>query len=278
MLRRAARAEDSFPLIRRQAPFQAENFDLLEAAREVPTGLEQGDPLGVAQKNRGVILHLGEFIGPQVDGMREHGLRTSEIHKAPKGVVAAEIHQRSGAILFRIGEPVEEKPVQAGGAARSAVADNSMQTPDFAELTGIELGLERVHRGPPGHLVVHHHLDAVFSGEIADFYGILVRGSKRLLEDDVHVAGGAILDDLEMAVVLNESPDDERLFLVDHLAVIREDQIAAQTALDRFLNQRRFGFGHTHQPGGLAFHHFSELAPYVGVDHADNRNGGLLRR
>lgn len=78
--------------------------------------------------------------------------------------------------------------------------------------------------------------------QLLNLEGVAPLAGQGLLEDHVHFARGAILDDLEVAVVLDERPDDLRLRLVDHLAPVRMEGAFRRATAFRFGDRFRFGF------------------------------------
>src|SRR5438094_352155 len=96
--------------------------------------------------------------------LREDRLGAAQIPERPERVVTAEVHERAGAVLFWVSEPIEEIPAYAAGAG-AAVPDDAVQAPDLAQRAGIGLRFGRVIGRPPGHLVVHQDFDVVLAGQ-----------------------------------------------------------------------------------------------------------------
>ncbi len=86
--------------------------------------------------------------------LREDRLGAAQIPERPERVVTAEVHERAGAVLFRVGQPLEEISAHTGGAG-AAVPDDAVQPPDLAQRAGVGLRFGCVVGRPPGHLVVH---------------------------------------------------------------------------------------------------------------------------
>ena len=149
------------------------------------------------------------------------------------------------------------------------MSHDSVQPPDLAQRAGIGLRFGRVIGRPPGHLVVHQDFDVVLAGQLLYFQRVMIRGGQRLLEDHVYLARGAGLNDFQMAVVLYERPDDVRLGFVQHLLVVVEERNLGE-ALMGFGDQVGNGLGDAGQFRVFSVQHRLEVAPDMGVHHADD--------
>jgi len=165
-------------------------------------------------RSRAEMNHLG------VDA-----LGAAHVPERPQGVVAAEIHKRAAAVLSgSVSQskkylPVPPEPGPPWPRCRA----------------GATPGPPRRHRSASwprnwratSHLVVAHDLDAAVAGEIGHRQRILISGCQGLLVDDVDVARGAFLQDLEVPLFSTKAHTISGLASSSIFVIVEEGNVGA---------------------------------------------------
>src|SRR6185503_10146958 len=154
-----------------------------------------------------VGIDVGVNLGLVLVGDGGDGLGSFAVHEPGHEVdaVAAEVVEGAGAVLLRVGEPLEEFWLNVDLLwAFVAVVDDDAA--DIADTVVADLVVCFAVAGIPGGLVVHEDVDLLLASDAADGLGIFKRDGERLLD---HHGDAVLRGNFDGGTVLGNGGVDE---------------------------------------------------------------------
>ena len=219
----------------------AVDLEVLAIERPVPRCLDDADRRRILEQHGRFVVNLRIDVG--LKALRDRGDRGRAVivhqpgHQV--GTVAAEIEERAGAVLDRIGQPLEELLLHVD-LLRALVAVHRDHLADVA--SGVLLLEERPDRGMirvPRRLVVDEDLDVAALGRLLDASRVGGADRQRLLHHHRNMPRGRCFDDHRMIERAGERRDRLRRRVFDHRLEIGEEEAVGQVVQLRvFLLER----------------------------------------